>query len=88
MNAETLKANMERSQKDCAVIADLWRSLVPTFCPDERQFKLWLSRHSFDTVVHGVQETSAKLLRMGTMTPEHMLRFASRCMIDRQVVAR
>jgi hypothetical protein len=88
MNAETLKAKLEQSAQDCAAIADLWRELIPTFCPDERQFKLWLSRHTFDAVVHGVQETSGKLLRMGTMTPEHLVRFASRCMIDHKKATR
>jgi hypothetical protein len=84
MNAATIQERITQQQQDCAALEALWRELIPSFCPSSEQFKLWLIRFGFETASYGVTETAAKRLRMGTtMSADHMLRFASRVMIDR-----
>ena len=58
----------------------LWERLLPLPAPPERQFNLWLEMHPAHVVRHGVIETAKKFTRLGAMSEDHAIRFASKCM--------
>jgi len=78
--AQELTQTLERQRVEVAALMELWRTMVGSECPADRQFFLWLSRHNFQTVAASVQETAAKKARRGTMDADHAVRFASRVM--------
>ena len=80
MNAETLSVEIDRRTSEVTTLRKFWNSLIPTDCPDEYQFNIWLDLHTFDSVVYGVRETARKYRTLGSMTAQHMVRFASKCM--------
>ena len=63
----------------------LWQSLVPSLAvPDDSQIFLWLRLHHLDVAAYGIEELAKKLRRTPGMTLDHALRFASRCMNNRE----
>ncbi len=80
MNAIELKERITRQREDITALVELWKELIPSFLPSNDQFKLWHVRHGFEVSAYAIQETGAKLLSLGTMTPEHLVRFTSSVM--------
>jgi hypothetical protein len=33
------------------LLTELWKSLIPNFCPSEYQFNLWLQLHDLDAAL-------------------------------------
>jgi len=63
------------------LVQKTWGSLIPHYLPAPKQFDLWLGRHDYTTVLHAITQTAKKAIKLnGTMTPEHMVRFASKVM--------
>jgi hypothetical protein len=61
-------------------LIELWGRVLPLPAPPQRQFALWREMHAADTVRHGILETAKKHAKLGTMTEDHAIRFASKCM--------
>jgi hypothetical protein len=83
MTPEQLKNQLERQRTEVASLTELWLTVVGSDCPVQRQFFLWLSRHSFHVVAVSIQETGAKKARRGAMDTDHAVRFASRVMNEK-----
>lgn len=61
-------------------LMELWRSLIPNFCPSEFQFNLWLQIHDFNAGIigWGIKELAFKFhRRRGHMDGDYMVRFVS-----------
>ncbi len=79
MTPAELKAQLQTRHEECSALRELWNSLMPDVCPDDRQFLLWLNLHPFDRVVYSVKRTASKHAKLGdTMTLEHAVRFCSK----------
>jgi hypothetical protein len=74
-----LKNQVQQRHEECAALKELWLSLMPEFCPDEKQFAVWLSLHQLERVVYSAKRTASKFARLnGAMTLEHAVRFCSK----------
>jgi hypothetical protein len=81
MSTDTLTIALNRREDEINALKNTWALLIPAFCPEDHQFALWLELHGSQTVLHGIRETAKKYARLnGEMTPDHALRFASKCM--------
>ena len=78
MTPAELKAQLQARHEECAALKELWLSLMPDLCPDERQFFLWLGLHNFERMVHSVNRTASKHAKLHGMTLEHAVRFCSK----------
>jgi hypothetical protein len=59
----------------------LWSRLLGE-TPSDQQFDLWAALHSPEVVRRGILKTTQKNLSVGgTMTADHKVRFAAKCMI-------
>jgi hypothetical protein len=61
-------------------LAELWKSLVPSRCPTDYQFNLWLQLHDMDVdlIAWGIKELACKYHRRnGQMDQEYMVKFVS-----------
>jgi hypothetical protein len=64
-----------------SALIDLWTTMLGT-PPSDEQFALWTALHTPEVVRLGILRTAAKNLSLGkTMTPDHTIRFASKCML-------
>ena len=79
MTSAELKTQMQQRHEECAALRELWVSLMPELCPDEKQFVVWLSLHPLDRMVLSVKRTASKDAKLtGSMTLEHAVRFCSK----------
>ena len=79
MTPADVRAQLQQRTEECVVLKQLWQSVIPEFCPDDRQFGVWLGLHNFERMVNAVKSTGAKCARLsGAMTPEHSVKFCSR----------
>jgi hypothetical protein len=63
----------------------LWNALFPDYTPPKSQFALWIEMNGQDITRQCIVATGKKYLSMDcTMTPEHMTRYASACMVNRK----
>jgi hypothetical protein len=62
-------------------LREVWRALFRTEQLDEQQWVIWEKLHSVDTIREGILQLAVKHRKMaGTMTLDHMVRFASAVM--------
>jgi hypothetical protein len=62
-------------------LREVWRALFRTEQLDEQQWIIWEKLHSVGTIREGILQLAVKHRKMaGTMTLDHMLRFASAVM--------
>jgi hypothetical protein len=79
MTPTELKTQVQQRHEACEALKELWLSLMPGLCPDEKQFALWLSLHPLERVVYSVNRTASKFAKLnGAMTLEHGVRFCSK----------
>jgi hypothetical protein len=77
MSGKELQERLSGQQAELIGLIHLWRELIPSYQPPDAQFKFWRIRHGFEVMHYSIEETAAKLLSLGTMTPEHLVRFCS-----------
>jgi hypothetical protein len=70
---------MSLEQERDAVLA-LWQELIPRWSPSPMQVERWLDYHAFTTLIFAVRQTARKNDSMRWMTPEHLIRYASKTM--------
>lgn len=62
-------------------LKQLWSHVLGDL-PSDQQFDLWAALHSVDIVRQGILKTAQKNLSTGgTMSTDHKIRFASKCML-------
>ena len=63
----------------------LWNSLFPNYTPPKTQFVLWDEMNGQEVTRQCIVATGKKYLSMDCqMSPEHMTRYASACMVNRK----
>jgi hypothetical protein len=68
------------------LLMELWKTLIPNFCPTERQFNLWLATYGCDEELlkWGIKETASKFYRKhGAMSGDYLVRFMSSILIKK-----
>jgi hypothetical protein len=84
MNAQELLTSLDQRSNEVAALTKLWQVNLSE-CPPERQFKIWLELHTFETAVHGVREAAKKFSKLnGAMDLDRLVRFASGVMNARK----
>ena len=70
------------TQDEIDAVTEFWASSLPKLpLPNLPQLKLWLQSHNLSTVGYGIGEAGKKNLKLGgSMTVDHAVRFASKCM--------
>jgi hypothetical protein len=64
-------------------LKELWTTTIG-LAPTDEQFALWLAMHEVEVIRTSILKTAARNLQVGrTMTPDHLLRFASKVMLTR-----
>jgi hypothetical protein len=81
MTPEQITRHSE-TQDEIAAVTKFWVSSLPKLpLPNLPQLKLWLQSHNLSTVGYGIGEAGKKNLKLGgSMTVDHAIRFASKCM--------
>ncbi|MGA8734950.1 MAG: hypothetical protein WB558_13605 [Terriglobales bacterium] len=67
-------------------LMELWKTLIPNFCPTEGQFNLWLAMYDCDDELlkWGIKETASKFYRRkGAMSGDYLVRFMSDILIKK-----
>jgi len=88
MTTDTIKTSRQR---DIETLADHWaKSLPGVEVVSDEQLSLWLKIHGdFGVVVYGIQECAKRYRRrLGLMSADHAVKFASKCMLARSAQAR
>jgi hypothetical protein len=62
-------------------LSELWRAVFRTETPNQQQWIVWTNLHDADIVREGLLQLAVKHRKAGgTMTQDHMIRFASAVM--------
>jgi hypothetical protein len=85
-HSEELVARIQRIKEETQSIQMLWESLFPEFpAPDYLQCSIWLKRHSFQTVVDGLEAGAVNHNKKSKKwTAPELVRYASACMIKKE----
>lgn len=79
MTPQDLKLHVEKRREEVTALCNFWHSLFPEFSPGAQQMRVWLDLHNFDRVVHAIQRTAAKNVKLnGSMSLEHAVKFCSK----------
>ena len=84
MTTEQLREEVQELQAQCDALRSLWKQLVcDTFVPSPSQFDTWLNNCSLDEVAYAIRKTGRKHDQLVQMSSDHMLRYCSKVMNNR-----